>query len=140
MKKLRVTVNGVSYDVEVEILEDDEEGGAPYGFPPATGVTASRPTSAAAPPSQVRSVSSSSSSSSPTTPPGSKDVTSPIAGVVAEVKVSVGTQVAENDLLLIIEAMKMHTNISSPSAGKIKEIKIKTGDAVQQGQTLITFE
>ncbi len=134
MKKLRVTVNGVSYDVEVEILEDDEEGGSAYGFPPSTGVAprASRSEPAAGPVKQI------------STPPkgsgSSNEVTSPIAGVVAEVKVSAGAAVKENDSLMVIEAMKMHTNISSPSAGTIKEIKVKPGDAVQQGQVLITFE
>lgn len=138
MKKLRVTVNGVNYDVEVEVLEDDEEGGIPYGFPPATGVspnTQRKSTPPAAPsrasiPSPKVDVSSA----------GSNMVTSPIAGVVAEVKTSVGASVKENDLLIIIEAMKMHTNISSPAAGTVKEIKVQAGDAVQQGQVLVTFE
>jgi biotin carboxyl carrier protein len=138
VKKLRVTVNGVSYEVEVEVLEDDEEGGAPYGFPPATGVSQRAAAPAASP-----SAAAPKPSSSPTPAPaegGGKVVTSPIAGVVAEVKVSVGNEVKENDLLIIIEAMKMHTNISSPSAGKVSEIKVKAGDAVQQGQVLVTFE
>jgi len=139
VKKLRVTVNGVSYEVEVEVLEDDEEGGAPYGFPPATGVSQR----AAAPPAASPPAATPKPSSSPTTAPAEavgKVVTSPIAGVVAEVKVSVGDEVKENDLLIIIEAMKMHTNISSPSAGKVSEIKVKAGDAVQQEQVLVTFE
>lgn len=143
MKKLRVTVNGVSYDVEVEILEDDEEGGAPYGFPQSTGVA---PRPSAPPAAQPRAASSPAPAgggapkTAPTSGASEKDVTSPIAGVIAEVKVSVGDEVKENDVLLIIEAMKMHTNISSPSAGKVKEIKVKPGDAVQQGQVVVTFE
>ncbi|NJN68005.1 MAG: biotin/lipoyl-binding protein [Chloroflexaceae bacterium] len=138
MKKLRVTVNGVSYDVEVEILEDDDEGGINYGFPPSTGVPRTPPHprgGAVAPP--VTPV----SGPSPSRPGGStKELTSPIAGVIAEVKVSGGDLVKENDPLIVIEAMKMHTNISSPVAGKVQEIKVKPGDAVQQGQVLLTFE
>lgn len=138
MKKLRVTVNGVNYDVEVEVLEDDEEGGVPYGFPPATGVapTAQRKSTPPAAPSR----SATPSPKVDVAPAGSNMVTSPIAGVVAEVKTSIGATVKENDLLIIIEAMKMHTNISSPAAGTVKEIKVKAGDAVQQGQVLVTFE
>jgi biotin carboxyl carrier protein len=137
LKKLRVTVNGVSYDVEVEILEDDDEGGSTYGFPPATGVPRTAPPrggGAVAP--QV----APSSGPSQQRPGSAKELTSPIAGVIAEVKVSVGDQVKENDALIIIEAMKMHTNISSPVAGKVQEVKVKPGDAVQQGQVLLTFE
>ncbi len=136
MKKLRVTVNGVSYDVEVEVLEDDEEGGTPYGFPPATGVTHRVPAPAAAEPPKTRKEPTPAAKISSD---GGREVTSPIAGVVAEVKVSVGDKVQENDLLIIIEAMKMHTNISSPATGEIQEIKVRAGDAVQQGQVLVTF-
>jgi biotin carboxyl carrier protein len=134
VKKLRVTVNGVSYEVEVEVLEDDEEGGAPYGFPQATGVAPRSPNVASEQPKAPQK-----SAPAPRPSAGGKEVTSPIAGVVAEVKVSLGDDVKENDLLIIIEAMKMHTNISSPAAGKVKEIKVKAGDAVQQGQILVIF-
>lgn len=136
MKKLRVTVNGVSYEVEVELLEDDEEGGVPHGFPPVAAVPQRNVAPAGGShvhPQTPKPVINPSSG-------GNKEVTSPIAGVVTDIKVSVGTRVKENDLLIIIEAMKMHTNISSPTSGKIKEIKVKTGDAVQQGQVLVTFE
>jgi biotin carboxyl carrier protein len=138
VKKLRVTVNGVNYDVEVEILEDDEEGGIPYGFPPATGVAPQAQRKSTPPAAPSRATTTQPSAQTPSS--GSNMVTSPIAGVVAEVKTSVGATVKENDLLIIIEAMKMHTNISSPVAGTIKEIKVKAGDAVQQGQVLVTFE
>lgn len=135
MKKLRITVNGVSYDVEVEVVEDDDMGGASYGFPPVTysqgpaeipsGRVSQQPISL--PPRPVGAS-------------GANQVTSPIAGVIVEVKVAVGAVVKENDLLVIIEAMKMHTNLSSPTAGKIKEILVKPGDAIQQGQVVVTFE
>lgn len=143
MKKLRVSVNGVSYDVEVEVLEDDDEGGSSYGFPPSTSV--SRP--AAAPPPAAT------PAARPAAPPSSpggagkvmldedkKELTSPIAGIIEDVKVAAGATVKENDPLIVIEAMKMHTNISSPVAGTVKEIRVKKGDAVQQGQVVLIFE
>jgi glutaconyl-CoA/methylmalonyl-CoA decarboxylase subunit gamma len=139
VKKLRVTVNGMSYDVDVEVLEDDEDGGAPYGFPSPTSVS-SPSRAAAAPVSSPSPRDVSHSLPTASTPAGSNVVTSPIAGVIAEIKTSVGAKVKENDLLLIIEAMKMHTNISSPVAGTIKEMKVNVGDAVQQGQVMVTFE
>lgn len=139
MKKLRVTVNGVSYDVEVEVLEDDEEGGSSYGFPPATSVPRPQPQPSAgggdAPPTPAQQQPVSKPSVS-----GSNELTSPIAGVIEAINVAVGDSVKENDPLIVIEAMKMHTNISSPVSGKVKEVLIKVGDAVQQGQVLLTFE
>lgn len=143
MKKLRVTVNGTSYDVEVEVLEDDDVGGSSYGFPPVTSGPRPSPAPKSAPPSGGGSAAPGAAQpkqSAPAPSGSNKEVTSPIAGVVAEVHVSVGTEVKENDLLVILEAMKMHTNISSPVSGKVKEIRVKSGDAVQQGQILLTFE
>jgi len=135
VKKLRISVNGISYDVEVEVLEDDEGG---YGFPyaPPPHMVPSSPVAV----SQSRPVNVPSTSSFAPSAGGQNQVTSPIAGVIAEVKVSVGEMVKEHDLLVVIEAMKMHTNLSSPAAGKVKEIKVKPGDAVQQGQVILTFE
>ncbi len=140
MKKLRVTVNGTSYDVEVEVLEDDDVGGSSYGFPPVTSGPRSTTPSTPSAGGSAAPVAAQPKQSTPSPSGSSKEVTSPIAGVVAEVQVSVGAEVKENDLLVILEAMKMHTNISSPVSGKVKDIRVKSGDAVQQGQILLTFE
>lgn len=133
MKKLRVTVNGVTYDVEVEVLEDDDDmAHSGPSFPP----SAPHPSPLVSPTPAVSPRQSSRKSS------GSEgnELTSPIAGVIEAVNVSVGSVVKENDPLIVIEAMKMHTNISSPVSGKVKEILVKPGDAVLQGQVLLTFE
>lgn len=133
MKKMRVTVNGTSYDVEVEILEDDEQPGTSYGYA-ATASPASVVSSAPAPPRSA--------------PPAPRPVSSgdggvldsPIAGVVVEVKVQPGASVQLNQPLVVIEAMKMNTNVSSPNAGKIAQVLVKAGDHVVQGQPLVKFE
>ncbi|NJP06530.1 MAG: biotin/lipoyl-binding protein [Chloroflexaceae bacterium] len=140
MKKLRVTVNGVSYDVEVEVLEDDDEGMG-YGYqltslPSAPATPMARPAAPAAAPT------ASAPAARPSAPSGggdSKVLTSPIAGIIVEIKVKEGSTVKENDPLVVIEAMKMNTNINSDVAGTVKEIKVKPGDGVQQGQVLMTF-
>lgn len=146
MKKLRVTVNGVSYDVDVEMLEDDDDGAVVYGSFPSTTGAAPRPMSGAGN-STPHAAPPVSSPTAPTAPPapspssGGQDVlTSPIAGVIVEVKATVGATVQEGEPVVIIEAMKMNTNVSSPVAGKVKEVKVSSGDAVQQGQVLLTFE
>ena len=49
---------------------------------------------------------------------------SPIAGMVTRVNVQPGQQIQPNDLLLVLEAMKMETNVVSPVAGKVKTVKV----------------
>ncbi len=127
MKKLRVTVNGVSYEVDVEVLEDDESGSV-YGSPVPTAPVVQ-------PPAAPKPVSPAPAASQP-----AAELTSPIAGVVQKVNISVGDVVKANQPVVVIEAMKMNTNISAPVAGKVKEIKVKPGEAVQQGQVLVIFE
>jgi biotin carboxyl carrier protein len=59
---------------------------------------------------------------------------------VVRVNAQVGQQIQANDPLLVLEAMKMETNITSPVAGKIKAIKAGVGEGVQVGQVLVEFE
>lgn len=132
MKKLRVTVNGVSYDVEVEVLEDRDEGG-PTGYSlPSTSVPQAAPP--AAKPAPVP--------AAPTAPAAgsANEVVSPIAGVTRKINVAVGDMVKQNQAVIVVEAMKMNTNINTRMAGKVKEIKVKVGDPVQKGQALIILE
>jgi methylmalonyl-CoA carboxyltransferase small subunit len=70
----------------------------------------------------------------------SKVCRSPVAGVVVRVNAQVGQQIQANDPLLVLEAMKMETNITAPVAGKIKAINANVGDGVQVGQVLVEFE
>jgi propionyl-CoA carboxylase alpha chain len=64
----------------------------------------------------------------------------PFPGVVAEVKVTVGAQVATGDPLLVIESMKMFHSINSPVAGKVAELRAVAGAHVQAGALLAVIE
>ena len=126
--KLRVTVNGVDYEVEVEIL-DQPEGGVVL---PAAQPTPPRPPVApVVPPMHV---------AAPAAAPGAKVLNSPIPGTIVELKTTVGQAVSHNETVLIIDAMKMNTPIGAPVAGKVKEILVQAGDSVKMGQALMTFE
>jgi methylmalonyl-CoA carboxyltransferase small subunit len=70
----------------------------------------------------------------------SKVCRSPIAGTVARVPVQVGQAIHVNDVLIVLEAMKMETVITAPIAGKVAKINTKVGDFVQGGQVLVEFE
>jgi len=136
VKKLRVTINGVTYDVEVEVLEDDDELGS-YGYAATNLPTSAAHPGASPPQAQPHGL------AGPTPAPphaGSNTLISPIAGIVKDIKVKPGNSVKINDPLIVIEAMKMETIISSPVSGKIREINVEAGQSVQQGQVLVTFQ
>ena len=68
------------------------------------------------------------------------DVTMPMNGKVIAVKAEVGQTVAEDDELVIIEAMKMELPVVAVAGGTIKEIKAKTGESYQVGDVLVVIE
>jgi methylmalonyl-CoA carboxyltransferase small subunit len=128
--KLKITVNGKVYEVDVDVFEPEATGPA---YVPPMG-SARVPAAASTPPSAP--------------PPGaSKPVAdeakvcrSPIAGTVAKVPVQVGQAIKVNDVLMVLEAMKMETVITAPIAGKVARINANVGDFVQGGQVLVEFE
>ncbi|EBM0306438.1 biotin/lipoyl-binding protein, partial [Salmonella enterica] len=66
-------------------------------------------------------------------------VTAPLAGNIWKVIATEGQTVAEGDVLLILEAMKMETEIRAAQAGTVRGIAVKSGDAVSVGDTLMTL-
>lgn len=68
------------------------------------------------------------------------DIKAPMPGLVLEVAVEVGQEIAEGDTLLILEAMKMENVIKSNAPCVVKSIEVEHGEAVEKGQLLITFE
>ncbi len=136
--KLRITVDGKTYEVEAEIIEQDQ----PYrgSLPPvplahaaadsvihAAPVTAATPL-AAQPPAAVGSADD------------SKAFRSPISGVVVRVSTQVGQSVQVGDELMVVEAMKMETVLTALGPGKVAKVHAAAGDSVQVTQTLVEFE
>ncbi|EBY6819192.1 biotin/lipoyl-binding protein, partial [Salmonella enterica subsp. enterica serovar Newport] len=77
---------------------------------------------------------------SPVAPAGAgTPVTAPLAGNIWKVIAAEGQTVAEGDVLLILEAMKMETEIRAAQAGTVRGIAVKSGDAVSVGDTLMTL-
>lgn len=121
--KLKITIDGHTYDVEVADAEQIE-GLEPSGVPPIQ------------------------SSVLPTVfKPGvasdfdeSKVCRSPLAGVISHLKVGVGQSVKAAEVLLVLDAMKMEIKVAAQSAGTIRSIEVAPGDAVKPNQVLISFE
>ena len=65
---------------------------------------------------------------------------SPVAGVVIKVNVEPGQAIQANDLIMVLEAMKMETNVTAPGAGKVKNVRVAQGDAVKVNQVVVEFE
>ena len=69
--------------------------------------------------------------------PDEKLVRAFIPGTIIEVAVKQGTRVKEDDLLLVLDAMKMYNEITSPVSGIVSEVAVKPGQRVEKNQLLI---
>ncbi|MEZ4270850.1 MAG: acetyl-CoA carboxylase biotin carboxyl carrier protein subunit [Myxococcota bacterium] len=67
------------------------------------------------------------------------EVRAPLTGKVLQVKVSPEDQVAQDDLLVIIEAMKMEYRLTAPRAGEVLQVYCQEGDLVEQGTKLVAL-
>ena len=130
MKRLRITVQGISYDVTVE---DEDMASVDAASTPAP--VAAAPVASAAPVPVAAPV----AAAAPAAPAGDGAVPSPLAGTVISVDVSVGQKVSNGDTLLVLEAMKMNTNIGAPKDGTITAVNVAPGASVTEGQVLITL-
>jgi oxaloacetate decarboxylase alpha subunit len=76
------------------------------------------------------------------TPPiisGHGVVVSPLAGVVLKVNVNIGAHIAEGDVVLVMEAMKMETEIRAKVGGIVTAVNVRQGDSVSVGDVLVTL-
>ena len=130
--KLNITIDGKTYEVEVDAAEPESPatmshnlGGLNIGPAPLRVPAGAAP---AAPPADSKPVNE------------EKVCRSPVSGIVVRVAAQVGQSLQTGDILLVLEAMKMETNITAPWAGKIAAIGVKQGDGVQAGQIVLEFE
>jgi biotin carboxyl carrier protein len=68
------------------------------------------------------------------------EVKAELVGNVWKITTALGSQVAEDDVLLILESMKMEIAVTAPRAGMVKEIRVKETDVVKEGQVLVVLE
>jgi len=135
--KLRITIHGNAYEVEVEVLDPGN------GFPVAPLPHVVQPPMMQQP---AQATSALSHQVPPKTPQprhstaSTNSVQSPIAGTIIEIKCKAGDQIKANQELVIIEAMKMETSIAAPVDGVISKVEVAAGDTVREGQILVHFE
>ena len=126
--RLKVTVDGVEYDVLVDV--EAEPKPALGGFVFSSTGTATMPRSGPA----------ASAGEAAGGGGGENALRAPIAGTVLQVNVQPGAEVKEGDTLIILEAMKMETEITAPVAGTVKSVPVQVGSPVQGGDILVGFE
>ena len=132
--KYKVTLNGRTYEVEVEagkaMCVADYEAYAPAAAPvaaPGAAAPAAAPAAPAAP------------AASGVTVTGGESVTAPMPSNILKVAVSVGQSVKEGDLLCVLEAMKMENEIFAPKAGTVAQVLVSKGSTVDTGATMIVI-
>ncbi len=122
--KLKVTINGVAYDVDVEVEEETPTLGVFHAGSFGSGAATPAPSMPAPQPGGGPKV-------------GNKAIQAPLAGTVASVQVELGQMCKAGETLLVLEAMKMETAITAPSDGEIAAINVSKGDVVSGGQVLV---
>ncbi|PSR25659.1 MAG: acetyl-CoA carboxylase biotin carboxyl carrier protein subunit [Sulfobacillus thermosulfidooxidans] len=132
VRKFRIRVNGVVYDVEAEEISAEQSAtstsapsvpSAPVATP--TPPVPSEPPKAAAPVVMQD---------------GEMVIEAPLPGAVLDVKVQEGQLVEVGQVLIILEAMKMENEVTAPVSGRIKSLRVQKGSSVDANEVLVIIE
>lgn len=146
--KYIANVNGKRYEIELERVEDyrpmtREEIAAPVTASApivAAPVAPVAPTPVAAPaPVAPAPVAAPAPAAAPVSA-GASTVVAPLPGTILDVKVAPGQAVKTGEIVIIMEAMKMETEVVAAADGVVDSILVKKGDAVDTDATLITLK
>ena len=129
--KYKVTLNGRTYEVEVEagkaMLLDEYEAIAPAApAAPAAAPVAAAPAAAPA-------------AAAPAVTGAGEAVTAPMPGTILKVNVKVGDAVKAGTVLCVLEAMKMESEIMAPKAGTVTQVLATKGGSVDTGAPLVVI-
>jgi biotin carboxyl carrier protein len=129
--KLKINIDGKQYEADIEVLEDEhvDGNGGSAGRPAPKRAAPGTP---AGPPPPALDASAPASDE--------KTCRSTLVGIVVQVLVAPGQKVTAGEKLLVIEAMKMESNVVSSVAGVVKAVHVARGDSVKKGQVLVEFD
>ncbi len=129
MRKFNITVNGNSYEVEVEEIGAGGSVVAPTPVAAASAAPKVAPTAPAAPAAPAAAPA----------PAGATVISSPMPGTILDIKVKAGDSVKSGDVLCILEAMKMENEIVAPRDATVVAVNTTKGSAVNTGDALISL-
>lgn len=144
--KYIANVNGKKYEIELERVEEyrpmtHEEiaapvtASAPIVAAPAAPVAPKAPVAAQPAPAPVQEAPKAAPVSG-----GASTVVAPLPGTILDIKVTPGQSVTTGQVVIIMEAMKMETEVVAAADGVVDSILVKKGDAVDTDATLITLK
>ncbi len=125
--KLNITIDGKTYEVDVEAVEPEAPAPQALNVGPAPVRVPATPVAPPAPANE-------------TVANEDKVCRSPVSGIVVRIAAQIGQTLQTGDVLVVLEAMKMETNITAPGPGKIAAVRVNQGDSVQAGQIVVEFE
>jgi len=129
--KLQIKINGKTYEADVQVLDDED-------LPVQPALPVFQPAAVTYAP-----VTASAGSHAPSAAPyggEQKVLRSPVNGLVVRMVAEDGQQVQKGTLLMVLESMKMETNITTPGVGTVKSILVTQGQSVKTGDILVAFE
>ena len=127
--KYKVTLNGRTYEVEVEngkamlLSEYEAVAPAPVAAAPAVAAPAAAPAAPAA----------------PAVTGAGEAVNAPMPGNILKVNVNVGDKVKAGTVLVVLEAMKMENEIVAPQDGTVASVNVSVGASVESGEVMLTL-
>lgn len=128
MRKFIVNVNGSSYEVEVEEMTSAPAAASKPAAAPAPEKKAEAPKAEKAPTVPLENA-----------PAGGTRVSAPMPGTIKKIAVKNGDRVKKNDILFILEAMKLENEIYSPCDGVVASVDTAEGTMVNPGDSLCTI-
>lgn len=131
MKKFKVTVNGKSYEVDVEELGTAAPAAPATPAPAPVAATSPAPTPA---PASTASPATQAAPKGPI-PDSAVVVKAPMPGKISAIKQESGS-VTRGSVILVLEAMKMQNDIPAPQDGTLTEVRVAVGDNVKTGDVL----
>jgi len=131
MKKYKITVNGQTYEVEVEEIGGTES--APVQAEPTPAPVLEQPKPQPQPKPQAAKPKTSGTV-------GKNKITAPMPGTILSIKKKVGDKIQKGDVIMILEAMKMENEIIAPEDGVVTSIDVSEGASVNTGDVLLTYE
>ncbi|HTM15357.1 MAG TPA: biotin/lipoyl-containing protein [Terracidiphilus sp.] len=124
--RLRIKIDGKTYEAEVEILDSQESAPEYPPYPPA--LTTFVPATLPEPAIHVE----------PERNEG-KECRSPVTGMVIKVNVEPGQEVQPDEVVVVLESMKMEMQITAPRGGLVKRVAVAPGAAVKVDELMVEF-